>query len=727
MRPLSLFYSDAWVDGVEERSLVPRSRTHARLKRNATMSHAFSCEFSARIHMYEEQREALWFLRRDIPLNMVMLDCGPLNDALRDSLLGLRQHIIDHFIVINRNWNRTICRSYEEIAARASEIPETTAQLVELMEYICECRDATMFELRERARTTVDHVKFLMEHAHLAIEDINLNARVFVWPMDMDETIGLTMRTLNAKKVMAEEKLRNRKTIFEERLKKHEKDLEQFRRYDSPLLTLDVLRDVVARVDEIHNHLMEDRREAEEIVTEEQLLDQEPTTFYSLQTALVGVDPFHKLWHTAFDFYDGYEKWYNGPFIGLDAPQIAEDVETWWKLLYKLSKTLTEYPGAKRIADMVKNRIEKFKVLVPTLSCISNKGMRERHWQRISELTGTEVPHGPTATLSDMVELGVHVYGAQLEEIEQYAAKEYALELALNKMKQEWVGVRFEISPYRDTGVGILTGIDEIQQQLDDHILKAQTMRGSPYVKAFEAEMAGWEDKLITMQDSIDQWLQCQATWMYLEPIFSSEDIMRQMPTEARNFRDVDKEWKIIMTATQKDPRVLQATDHPGLLKTLKSNNIMLDEVQKGLNDYLEKKRLFFPRFFFLSNDELLEILSETKDPMRVQPHLKKCFEGINTLQFNSEHEIVGMVSAEGEVVALSSCIQPADAKVCINMQILRLETRASHIELAVGKTLRAQMYACYLYDLTLPPDRTIILNTRLSIVITIQIFVQMM
>ena len=134
------------------------------------------------------------------------------------------------------------------------------------------------------------------------------------------------------------------------------------------------------------------------------------------------------------------------------------------------------------------------------------------------------------------------------------------------------------------------------------------------------------------------------------------------MPVEGRKFKAVDAMWRRTMDKAVKAPDVLTVAGDEELLKSLAEANKHLDAVQKGLSDYLETKRLAFPRFFFLSNEELLEILSETKDPTRVQPFLRKCFEGINKLEFQADLEVTAMFSEEGERVELCRSFNPKSA-----------------------------------------------------------------
>ena len=149
------------------------------------------------------------------------------------------------------------------------------------------------------------------------------------------------------------------------------------------------------------------------------------------------------------------------------------------------------------------------------------------------------------------------------------------------------------------------------------------------------------------MQLALDQWGKVQATWLYLLPIFSSKYVVAQMPEEGRLYSNVDQTYKRYMQLLAKESVVIKIAPQSGLLESMQLANEMLEKITVGVNNYLEKKRIYFPRFFFLSNDEMLEILSETTDPLKVQPHLNKCFEGINKLEFDEQLDALAMISVE--------------------------------------------------------------------------------
>ena len=226
-------------------------------------------------------------------------------------------------------------------------------------------------------------------------------------------------------------------------------------------------------------------------------------------------------------------------------------------------------------------------------------------------------------------------------------------------MEAEWQPLLLEINAYKETGTFILKIGDDVTQMLDDHIVMTQSMSFSPYKKAFEERISTWEGKLVMTQDVLDEWIMCQRSWLYLEPIFSSEDINRQLPVESKRYQTMERIWRKIMGAAKANPQVIGFCPDQRLLENLRESNKLLEQVQKGLSEYLETKRTAFPRFYFLSDDELLEILSQTKDPTAVQPHLRKCFENIAKLTFESDLKISEMHSSEGEIVQFCEELYP--------------------------------------------------------------------
>jgi len=145
-----------------------------------------------------------------------------------------------------------------------------------------------------------------------------------------------------------------------------------------------------------------------------------------------------------------------------------------------------------------------------------------------------------------------------------------------------------------------------------------------------------WEDDLNRVFEVIELWMRVQYQWIYLESIFSSEDIRIALNEEAKKFDKTDANYKKIMDNVHKNPNTLQCCvrgDSANRLDELQNILNELDKCTKSLTQYLEGKRMGLPRFYFISDEDLLEILGSS-DPQSIQPYLMKLYDNCAKLTF---------------------------------------------------------------------------------------------
>ncbi|XP_064612357.1 LOW QUALITY PROTEIN: dynein axonemal heavy chain 10-like [Liolophura sinensis] len=404
----------------------------------------------------------------------------------------------------------------------------------------------------------------------------------------------------------------------------------------------------------------------QELANAEKLFDL-PITMYpellQVQKEMKGLEQIYALYE---EQKAARESWAETLWSNLNIQVLQEGIDGLLKSLRKMPKEVKNMPVGRTLDEKMK----EFRDALPLFVDLKHEALRERHWKQLMENTGQKFDINPeTFTLANVFSMELHRFQDTIAEIVTSASKEMGIEKGVKEVEETWNNMKFSVTSYMKGTSNrgyILGAVDEVLQNLDDSAMNLQSMSASRFIGPFLNQVQNWEKSLSLISEVLDVWMVVQRKWMYLEGIFIGGDIRSQLPEEAKKFDQIDKTFKKIMNETQKQPIIKIACHAANRLSDMQNLSTGLEKCQKSLNDYLDSKRNAFPRFFFISDDELLSILGSS-DPECVQEHMIKMFDNISKLRFtkgpNSEILAGAMISSEGEVMDYRTVV-PAEGRV---------------------------------------------------------------
>ena len=439
---------------------------------------------------------------------------------------------------------------------------------------------------------------------------------------------------------------------------------------ENPAEALEVLSEAKKLIEEVNDDYVKNCKAKE-------LLEMDYSDPNKLNNLYEEIKDLEDVWTELNKIFSKIDEKKDTPFVAINADKIKKALE---EALTKIDELPDRYHSYDAF-EITKNKLKYYKKVNTIIGDLGTEAIKERHWKNILKILNIDKVE-KDLILNDLWKADLQKKEKLLQEIINQAAGELVLENYIKKSKARWNDKELDMIQYKQK-CKLIKGWDDMFSLLDEDINSFQSMSNSPYYNLFKDEIEPWKDKLENIRLLLNEWVDVQRKWVYLEGIFfGSADIKNELPGDYNKFQSIDNEFTSLMKRVTSKPYILEVITIPNIKSILEEKlKTALERIQKALYNFLEKQRQNFARFYFIGDEDLLEIIGNSKDVNKITRHFNKMFAGMNSLICTDGDELKGMISREFEEVLFEKSVKISEDPVVY--QWLRKVQEQMHFTLA--------------------------------------------
>nr|XP_043885125.1 dynein heavy chain domain-containing protein 1 [Solea senegalensis] len=365
------------------------------------------------------------------------------------------------------------------------------------------------------------------------------------------------------------------------------------------------------------------------------------------------------------------EEWKQQLFCEVVVSDAQEKIAKWREQALALTRII---PTHDAVLQEAVGKLKSLSHQLAVMSKLQSPTLRHKHWRAIFEGLGLVYIPEKKLTVAELMSQPLEVHQKLIMKICTDAQTESKLEQTFKKLQHKWETRLFElvksthplwqplklqpeltdaVKPTEPTDSKLqsacqhsvndarftITGLQTHFAELEDDLMTLASMLKSPRCPEFRQQMEEWVQSLQDLEKLLDLFDRYQQTWTFLSTTLNETFFTVQRSDLLEQFKPADGTFQEIMRTISGNPHVLNfvRSTKTSLCQKLSNGLSTMEAISNQMVDVLDVLREQFPRLWFLSDREVIQLLSCHPEPSTLQPFVRKCFKGVNSLEVGVE------------------------------------------------------------------------------------------